>query len=50
LGCSIMTKLEIYRKEDEVITLINSTTILEKKAIARGNFNTSICTQLSPFQ
>jgi hypothetical protein len=33
----ILFKLEIFRKENEVIDLMNSTTILEKEATDKGN-------------
>jgi hypothetical protein len=35
----ILFKLEIFRKENEVIDLMNNTTHLEKEAIDRGNSN-----------
>jgi hypothetical protein len=39
LACNVIFKLELYRKEREVILLLDTTSILEKQAIARGNFN-----------
>jgi hypothetical protein len=37
LGCNVIFKFELYRKENEIPLLINTTSFLEKQAIAAGN-------------
>jgi hypothetical protein len=39
LSCNVIFKFELYRKENEIPLLINTTSFLEKKAIAAGNIH-----------